>query len=117
MCSKVHRTMAKTALICGVSGQDGSYLAQLLLQKGYQVHGTARDAQVTGFNRGLGSKFKCLGLDWAKYVESESALLSPSEVMVSCGNFAKARKNLGWIPRYRMRDVIVMMQQDFSTKG
>ena len=41
--------MAKTALICGISGQDGSYLAQLLLQKGYQVHGTARDAQVTNF--------------------------------------------------------------------
>lgn len=41
--------MAKTALICGVSGQDGSYLAQLLLQKGYQVHGTARDAQATSF--------------------------------------------------------------------
>jgi GDP-D-mannose dehydratase len=41
--------MAKTALICGVSGQDGSYLAQLLVQKGYQVHGTARDAQVTSF--------------------------------------------------------------------
>jgi len=41
--------MAKTALICGVSGQDGSYLAQLLLQKGYQVHGTARDAQATNF--------------------------------------------------------------------
>lgn len=41
--------MAKTALICGVSGQDGSYLAQLLLQKGYRVHGTARDAQATSF--------------------------------------------------------------------
>ncbi len=41
--------MAKTALICGVSGQDGSYLAQLLVHKGYQVHGTARDAQVTTF--------------------------------------------------------------------
>jgi GDP-D-mannose dehydratase len=41
--------MAKTALICGISGQDGSYLAQLLLQKGYRVHGTARDAQATSF--------------------------------------------------------------------
>ena len=41
--------MVKTALICGVSGQDGSYLAQLLLKKGYQVHGTARDAQATSF--------------------------------------------------------------------
>lgn len=39
----------KKALICGISGQDGSYLAKLLLAKGYEVHGTARDAQVTTF--------------------------------------------------------------------
>jgi GDPmannose 4,6-dehydratase len=32
------------ALICGVNGQDGAYLAQLLLGKGYQVWGTSRDA-------------------------------------------------------------------------
>lgn len=36
--------MAKRALICGVSGQDGAYLARLLIDKGYDVHGTARDA-------------------------------------------------------------------------
>lgn len=40
----------KRALICGVSGQDGAYLAQLLLSKGYEVWGTSRDAQVTTFN-------------------------------------------------------------------
>ncbi len=34
--------MAKKALITGISGQDGSYLAELLLQKGYEVHGIAR---------------------------------------------------------------------------
>lgn len=39
----------KTALICGISGQDGAYLAQLLLQKGYQVYGTSRDAQMSSF--------------------------------------------------------------------
>jgi len=33
------------ALICGVSGQDGTYLADLLLRKGYEVVGTSRDAQ------------------------------------------------------------------------
>ena len=37
----------KTALICGVNGQDGAYLAQLLLVKGYRVLGTSRDAQAT----------------------------------------------------------------------
>lgn len=37
------------ALICGISGQDGAYLARLLLQKGYEVWGTSRDAQVSSF--------------------------------------------------------------------
>lgn len=39
----------KTALICGVSGQDGAYLAQLLLKKGYKVWGSSRDAQLSTF--------------------------------------------------------------------
>src|ERR1700749_1817505 len=34
--------MAKTALITGITGQDGSYLAELLLDKGYEVHGMVR---------------------------------------------------------------------------
>ena len=40
----------KTALICGVSGQDGSYLAALLLSKGYAIFGTSRDAQGSSFS-------------------------------------------------------------------
>jgi GDPmannose 4,6-dehydratase len=32
----------KKALIAGITGQDGSYLAELLLSKGYEVHGTKR---------------------------------------------------------------------------
>jgi GDPmannose 4,6-dehydratase len=43
-------TMAKTALITGVTGQDGSYLAELLLQKGYTVHGVKRRS--SSFNTG-----------------------------------------------------------------
>ena len=39
------------ALICGVSGQDGAYLAQLLLGKGYEVYGSSRDAQVSSFDK------------------------------------------------------------------
>lgn len=41
--------MNKTALITGIGGQDGAYLAQLLLNKGYAVFGTSRDAGVSGF--------------------------------------------------------------------
>jgi len=39
----------KKALVTGISGQDGAYLAKLLLEKGYQVWGTSRDAQVSPF--------------------------------------------------------------------
>ncbi len=42
--------MAKKALITGITGQDGSYLAELLLGKGYEVHGIVRRAST--FNRG-----------------------------------------------------------------
>jgi GDPmannose 4,6-dehydratase len=50
--------MNKKALICGVSGQDGAYLARLLLGKGYEVYGSSRDAQVASFANlvGLGIK-------------------------------------------------------------
>jgi len=40
---------SKRALICGVSGQDGAYLARLLLNKQYEVFGTSRDAQISTF--------------------------------------------------------------------
>lgn len=40
----------RSALICGVSGQDGSYLAELLLKKGYEVFGTSRDVQGSSFS-------------------------------------------------------------------
>lgn len=39
----------KRALIIGVSGQDGAYLAKLLQEKGYEVHGTSRDHEVSAF--------------------------------------------------------------------
>ena len=38
------RSMKKTALITGITGQDGSYLAEFLLEKGYEVHGIKRRA-------------------------------------------------------------------------
>jgi GDPmannose 4,6-dehydratase len=41
----------KTALITGITGQDGSYLAELLLEKGYQVHGIVRRASLINTHR------------------------------------------------------------------
>ena len=43
--------MARTALITGITGQDGSYLAELLLSKGYEVHGMVRRSSEEKFER------------------------------------------------------------------
>jgi GDPmannose 4,6-dehydratase len=44
-------TGERSALITGITGQDGSYLAELLLEKGYQVHGMVRRASTEKFER------------------------------------------------------------------
>jgi GDPmannose 4,6-dehydratase len=48
----------KRALIIGINGQDGSYLAKFLLNKGYEVVGTSRDAMASSF-----SNLKKLGIE------------------------------------------------------
>lgn len=55
----------KTALICGVSGQDGTYLAKFLMERGYTVHGASRDAQASSFRN-----LRRLGLIDAVHLES-----------------------------------------------
>ena len=42
--------MKRRALICGISGQDGAYLAETLLRKDYEVWGTSRDAEMASFH-------------------------------------------------------------------
>jgi len=42
--------MGKRVLICGISGQDGTYLAKLLLDRGYEVWGSSRDAELATFD-------------------------------------------------------------------
>jgi GDPmannose 4,6-dehydratase len=48
---RLNATVPKRALITGVSGQDGSYLAELLLHKGYEVHGLVRGSTEQRFER------------------------------------------------------------------
>ena len=43
--------MSKVALITGITGQDGSYLAEFLLEKGYEVHGIIRRASISNTAR------------------------------------------------------------------
>lgn len=49
----------KKALIIGVSGQDGTYLARLLLSKGYNVYGGSRDAESSNFENHLKLGINC----------------------------------------------------------
>jgi len=56
----------KKALICGVSGQDGTYLANLLIKKGYQVFGSSRDAESSKFENhqklGINNKIEYISI-------------------------------------------------------
>lgn len=61
--------MGKTALIFGISGQDGPYLSKLLLTKGYRVVGSSRDAQISRFSN-------LIRLNIRDQVEVESASLN-----------------------------------------
>lgn len=57
----------KIALICGINGQDGSYLAQFLIARGYRVFGTSRDAQGSNYHN-----LAALGIAGEVSVESMS---------------------------------------------
>ena len=74
----------KKALILGVSGQDGAYLSQLLLKKGYEVYGSSRDAQITSFEnlRILGIKINLVSIavtDFRSVLQSISKI-QPDEI-------------------------------------
>jgi GDPmannose 4,6-dehydratase len=78
--------MTKTALITGVSGQDGAYLARLLLAKGYRVIGTTRRKAPPGPTRldklGIARDVELIELDLGEYATLVAALetAKPDEV-------------------------------------
>jgi GDPmannose 4,6-dehydratase len=79
-------TLQKRALICGISGQDGAYLAQLLLQKDYEVIGTSRDCQLNSFRNldllGIRNdiKFASMALNDFRSVLQVLAHFKPAEI-------------------------------------
>lgn len=68
------------ALITGITGQDGSYLAELLLEKGYEVHGTIRRKAVENFDNIKHIKDR-LHLHYADLQDSGSMMSLISEVL------------------------------------
>ena len=80
--------MARTALITGNTGQDGSYLAELLLEKGYDVHGMVRRASTEKSER----------IEHLPAFEVDVQRRWPS--------VEKARRVLGWEARIGVREGI-----------
>ena len=76
----------KRALITGVTGQDGAYLAQLLLRKGYRVTGTGRRLDAASLWRlhelGIAEELSLLTLDLGNFQEASSLLreVQPTEI-------------------------------------
>lgn len=84
----------KKALIIGVSGQDGSYLAKLLLEKGYRVTGSSRDHEVNSFQNlsrlGIKERVELLSIDTNDFRSLITALTkcSPDEIYNLAGQTA-----------------------------
>ena len=84
-------SMNKSALICGVSGQDGACLAHLLCGKGYTVWGTSRDAQAVNFTNlvrlGIKDKVRVLSMNPENFRSVIMALRTslPNEVYFLAG--------------------------------
>ncbi|HEY0667943.1 MAG TPA: GDP-mannose 4,6-dehydratase [Sphingobacteriaceae bacterium] len=76
----------KKALICGVSGQDGSYLAQYLLERDYIIYGASRDAQASAFSNlkklGIKDKINLISLNTNDFINTLECItkIKPDEI-------------------------------------
>jgi GDPmannose 4,6-dehydratase len=81
----------------------------IILQQGQPddyVIATGREHSLRDFVREV---FDHLGLDWAEHVVTDPSLFRPSDITRSCGNAAKARKELGWRARHVFPEVIKLL--------
>jgi GDPmannose 4,6-dehydratase len=76
----------KTALITGITGQDGAYLSKLLIEKGYEVHGAYRRSSEANFNRikflGIGDKINYVPMELLELTNIYSTIekIQPDEI-------------------------------------
>src|SRR5450756_538063 len=84
------------ALITGITGQDGAYLAKLLLGKGYEVYGTHRTHSVAGFGRlqalGVDRGVRLIALDLSDWAAVQAVIrqVQPDEVYNLAGQSSVA---------------------------
>src|SRR5438132_2300350 len=88
--------MARTALITGISGQDGAYLAKFLLEKGYRVIGGLRSSATSGIPRlhelHIADAVEFVDLDLANFVDITRVLekVKPDEIYNLAGQSSVA---------------------------
>jgi GDP-D-mannose dehydratase len=137
----------KVALITGVTGQDGSYLAELLLEKGYEVHCIKRRASSLNTERvdhiyeDNHEKNQIFFLHYGdltdssnltRIIKSAEALtvgdiivrvdpryFRPAEVEVETllGDPSKAKEKLGWVPQITVEEMCAEMVQNDLSKA
>lgn len=62
--------------------------------------------------------FELVGLDWKKYVETDSSYFRPAEVNELCGDSSKAQKQLGWKPNVTFKELVkIMLGADLKNEG
>ncbi|OIQ72607.1 GDP-mannose 4,6-dehydratase [mine drainage metagenome] len=103
----------KTALITGITGQDGSYLAEFLLGKGYIVHGIKRRASLFTDTSNLVRIVQETQPDEIYNLGAQSHVAvsfeSPEYTADVDGMGTKAKQKLGWVPEITAQDMCAEM--------
>ena len=103
----------KTALITGITGQDGAYLAEFLLEKGYEVHGVRRraslfnTARIDHLYRDVHEPEVRMFLHYGDMTDSR--YFRPTEVESLVGDPSKAREKLHWQAKTSFEELVEEM--------
>jgi GDPmannose 4,6-dehydratase len=85
---------------------EAMYLMLQQSQAGDYVIATGESCLLEDF---VAMAFAAVGLDWREHVEIDDSLLRPTDLAVGKGNPSKAKEILGWEAKYKMKDVVRMM--------
>jgi len=92
-------------------GFAGDYVAAMwmMLQQEHSGDYVIATGKTHSVRRLLEVGFAHVGLDWRDYVEIDPALTRPAEVNHLCGDYSKARRELGWEPKVFFEELVAMM--------
>src|SRR3990167_459239 len=101
----------KRAFVTGITGQDGSYIAEQLLEKGYNVFGFVRRVALED-KRHMMNRTLHVGLDYREYVVTKQGFFRPAEVDILPGDCSKAKEKLNWATEVSFYDLVAEMVEN-----